>query len=151
MTAFRNFAPRLAGILLLGGWFLNPAFAADPPLPEWDQLSAAQREQLIAPIRERWNAKPTERARLLQRATRWQQLTPEQRKHAHRGMNRWEHMSTEQRAEARALYAGMRALEPAERVAFKAKWRAMTPEQKSAWIKAHPTPARRAGEREDKR
>ncbi len=149
MTVYRNtFASRLAGLLLFGGLILQPAFAADPPaLPEWDQLTAAQRDQLVAPIRQRWNAQPAERAQLLERAARWQQMTPDQRRHAHRGMNRWEHMSPEQRAEARALYGSMRSLEPAERAAFKAKWRAMTPEQKIAWLKAHPAPAKPRGER----
>lgn len=144
----KTFAPPLAGLLLLGGLWLQPALAADPStLPEWDQLTAAQREQLVAPIRQRWNAQPAERAQLLERAVRWQQMTPDQRRHAHRGMNRWEHMSPEQRAEARALYGSMRSLEPAERAAFKAKWRAMSPEQKSAWLKAHPAPPKSRGER----
>src|SRR3546814_20337966 len=78
-------------------------------LPAWDQLTPTQREQLIAPTRERWNAEPAQRAELLERAQRWQQMSPEQRKHAHRGVKRWRHMSDEQRAEARALYARMRS------------------------------------------
>ena len=55
-----------------------PALAADPaaPLPAWEQLSAAQREQLIAPMRERWNAEPAQRARMLNHAQRWKQMSP---------------------------------------------------------------------------
>jgi len=138
--------PRLA-VLLLVGLVAGPALATDPaPLPAWEQLSPAQREQLIAPTRERWNAEPAQRRRMLERAARWQQMTPDQRGHAHRGMKRWEHMSPEQRAHARALYSRMRTLEPAARAAFKAKWRAMTPQQRSEWMKANRAPARQDGE-----
>lgn len=143
--------PRTRSRLRLSSWLLlaclaaGPASAAAPastsPLPAWDELSAAQREQLVAPIRERWNAEPAQRQRMLERAERWQQMTPEQRTRAHRGMKRWEHMSPEQRTEARALYSRMRTLAPAERDAFKAKWKAMTPEQKKAWLQANPAPA----------
>lgn len=120
-----------------------PAVASEPQaLPAWDQLSAEQREQLIAPTRERWNAEPEQRANLLERAQRWQQMTPEQRRHAHRGVKRWRHMSPEQRSEARALYARMRGLGEAERRALTGKWRAMTPEQRKAWVKANPAPER---------
>ena len=120
-----------------------PAMAAQTQtLPAWEQLTPAQREQLIAPTRERWNAEPEQRPRLLERAQRWQQMTPEQRKHAHRGVKRWRHMSPEQRTEARALYTRMRGLDDAERQALKTKWRAMTPEQRKAWVEANPAPAR---------
>lgn len=129
--------------LLLAGLAAAPAFAAAPttPLPAWEQLNPAQREQLIAPIRERWNAEPDQRQHMLERARRWQQMTPEQRTRAHRGMKRWEHLSPEQRTQTRALYSRMRTLDPAAREAFKAKWRAMTPEQKKAWLEANPAPA----------
>src|SRR3546814_15294094 len=70
-------------------------------LPAWDQLTPTQREQLIAPTRERWNAEPAQRAELLERAQRWQQMSPEQRKHAHRGVKRWRHMS--ERSEERRV------------------------------------------------
>lgn len=121
-----------------------PAFAADPPaspLPAWEQLSPAQREMLIAPVRERWNTQPDERARMLERAQRWQQMTPEQRKRARHGMQRWEHMSPEQREQMRALYAKMSTLDGEQRKALKAQWRAMTPDQRRAWVKANPAPA----------
>lgn len=133
---------RLSRWLLIGCLFAAPALATEPPLPAWDQLSGAQRELLIAPTRERWNADPARRQQLLERARRWQQLPPEQRKRAHHGMKRWEHMSPEQRTHARALFRLMRPLDPAAREAFKAKWRAMTPEQREAWIQAHPEPRR---------
>src|SRR3546814_11369012 len=39
-------------------------------LPAWEQLSAEQRERLVAPLRQRWNANPTERARMYRHAER---------------------------------------------------------------------------------
>lgn len=134
---------RLPISLLLALVIAAPVFAASAPLPSWEQLSAAQREQLIAPIRERWNAEPERRQQLLERARRWQQMTPDQRRRAHRGMKRWEHLSAEQRTQARALFVRMRSLDPEARVAFKAKWRAMTPEQQAAWLEANPAAAGR--------
>ena len=116
--------------------------AADAPLPAWDQLTRAQRDLLVAPIRERWNAAPAERARMLQRAERWQSLTPEQRQRAHHGMARFEHMNAGQRSHARALFHAMRGMDGEQRKAFLADWKAKTPEQRRAWLEAHPAPAR---------
>lgn len=118
---------------------------AAPALPAWEQLSPSQREQLVAPIRERWNAEPGKRQRMLEHARRWQDLTPEQRGRAHHGMNRWQDMTPEQREQMRALYATMRTLPDEERGALKARWKRMSPEQRRAWVQAHP-PQRRDGE-----
>lgn len=118
-----------------------PALASTPSettLPTWDKLTPAQREQLIAPVRERWNDQPEARERMLSHAKRWQELTPEQRQRARHGMHRWEKMSPEKRAEMRALFAKMRTMEPTEREALKAKWRQMTPQQRQDWVKANP-------------
>jgi len=120
-----------------------PGLAEQPTpatLPAWEQLTPAQREQLIAPIRERWNSEPEQRQHMLERAQRWKQMTPEQRERAHRGMKHWEHMTPEQREQMRALYGKMRTLPPAERQALKDRWRQMTPEQRSEWVKANPAP-----------
>ena len=112
--------------------------AATSALPAWEQLSPAQREILLAPLRERWNANPAERARMLEHATRWQALSPEQRKRAHRGLHRWERMDPQHRREMRALFGKMRQLSPEQRKALRAKWHAMTPEQRRAWVEANP-------------
>lgn len=128
------------------GATLSPVLASEqaaaPPLPSWDKLTPAQRETLIAPVRERWNAEPESRHRMLNHATRWQAMTPEQRKRARHGMHRWQEMRPEQREEMRALFARMRTLDPEGRQALKAKWRQMTPEQRAEWVKANPPPAR---------
>ena len=119
-----------------------PAFASQPAQntptpPAWEQLSQAERELLVAPVRERWNANPTQRARMLDHAQRWQTMTPEQRERAHHGMKRWSRMDQEKRQEMRALYQKMRTLDPGQRKALREQWKAMTPEQRKAWIEAN--------------
>lgn len=122
-----------------------PAFAqsAPPALPAWDQLTPTQREQLVAPLRERWNnADAAQRQRMLGHAQRWQQLTPDQRRRAHRGLQRFQHMDPGQRAQMQALFAAIRPLPRERQREILAQWRQMTPEQKQAWLKAHPAPPR---------
>ncbi len=118
------------------------AAAATRAYPAWEQLSVAEREMLVAPVRERWNSNPEHRARMMNHAQRWQTMTPEQRQRMHRGMKRWGHMTPEQRAQARALFGEMRKLTPEQRQELRAKWKAMTPAERQAWIKAHPAPPR---------
>ena len=113
----------------------RPAAAA---MPAWEQLSPAQRELLVAPIRERWNANPDERARMYEHAQGWQSMTPEQRARARHGMHRWERMDPERREQMRALFEKMRAMSPEQRKALRDQWRAMSPEQRRAWVQANP-------------
>lgn len=119
-----------------------PVVAQSPPLPEWDQLSPAQRETLIASVRERWNNAPDRRQRMYDHALRWQQMTPEQRELAHRGMHRFEHMAPAQRREAQALFAKMRGMDKEQRKELHDQWQKMTPEQRQQWVEANPPPAR---------
>lgn len=145
----------LAPVLALSMLCSAPAFAQTAPagkaapaaeaarsFPAWEQLSAAEREMLIAPMRERWNGNPQGRARMMDHAQRWQTMTPEQRQRMHHGMKRWRHMSPEQREHARALFGEMRDMTPEQRQELRAKWKAMTPAEREAWIKAHPAPQR---------
>ena len=128
---------------------LWPAFAfaqaqpASTPYPEWDQLTPEQRDALVAPLRERWNSHPDERARMVERAQRWKAMPRDQRERAGHGMQRWEHMTPEQRGEARALFHAMRGMDKDQRKAFMAQWRQKTPQQKTDWLKAHPAPEKR--------
>lgn len=135
-------------LFLLG--MLSPLLAmaqattpAPAVLPEWDQLSPAQRDALVAPLRERWNREPDERARMLKRAERWQAMPASQRERARHGMQRWEGMPPEKQAQARALFHAMRGLDEAQRTVFLAKWRQMTPQQRIDWVAAHPAPTRK--------
>ena len=133
----RNAAnPRHSCLLALLLALLAPCVLGQTPptLPAWDQLSPAQREQLIAPLRERWNSQPQVRARMLRNAQRWQQLEPKQREHAQRGLRRLEQMSPQQRQHARALYQRLQQLPEAERRTLRERLRTMTPEQRRAWM-----------------
>ncbi|GAB3099243.1 DUF3106 domain-containing protein [Lysobacter terrae] len=116
--------------------------AATRAYPAWEQLSVAERDMLLAPVRERWNSNPDERARMMEHAQRWQTMTPEQRQRMHRGMDRWGHMSPEQRAQARALFGQMRKMSPEERQKLRAEWKSMTPAEREAWLKAQPAQPR---------
>jgi hypothetical protein len=114
------------------------AVAGPAAMPAWEQLTPAQRELLLAPLRDRWNANPAERARMYGHAQRWQQMDPAQRRSARRGMHRWEHMDPEHRRTMRALFWQMRKLDDHQRSALRERWHAMTPEQRRAWVQAHP-------------
>ncbi len=142
--------------LLLLAILLAPAFAwaqdkqaTATPLPEWDQLSNAQRADLIAPLRDRWNSSPDERTRLYERASRWKAMPADARQRAHHGMQRWEKMSPAQRTQAQSLFHAMRGLDEGQRKDFLAKWHAMTPEQHDDWVNAHPAPERRRRQDQD--
>lgn len=132
-------------------------------LPAWDQLPQAQREALVAPLRERWDRNPAERARMLERAARWHALSPEERSRAHRGVKRWEHMDPAkreemralfertrdlpppQRREAMALFHAMRDMTPAQRDALKRQWAGMSEQQRAQWMREHAPPRGRKG------
>lgn len=118
----------------------QPQSRQPPPLPEWEALTAAQRELLIAPQRARWNdSTPEERARLLQHARRWQAMTPEQRAAARKGMRRWEGMPPRRREHAMQVYRLTRGMTHEQRDAFITTWRGMTPEQRRQWLQEHRT------------
>lgn len=126
----------------------QPQSREAPALPDWDHLTPAQRELLIAPTRDRWNREPERRQRFLERAQRWQSMAPDERRRARRGMRRWETMTPEQRTQTRALFHHVHGMSDAERQAFMQQWRQMTPQQRSTWAKAHPAPERGAPRRD---
>lgn len=113
--------------------------AASPPveLPSWEQLSPAQREVLSTPIRERWNqAAYEQRLRWLRQAERWQNLSPEERRLVLQGIRRYRNADPETRARLRDIFEHMSTLPPSERKALREKWRALSPEQRRAWMQA---------------
>lgn len=138
MFRIRLSALLLSGLLLAGAASAQTAVSTPPA---WDQLTPAQRDQLLAPMRDRWeHADPAERRRMLDHAGRWQAMTPAQREHARQGMHHWKRLSPEKREEARALYGRLRTLPEAERAAMRERWRQMTPEQRRQWAEANPPP-----------
>lgn len=121
-----------------------PVFAQQKPAapsapPAWEQLSTADREALIAPLRDRWNnAAPEKRERMLEHARQWRTMTPDERKAAREGMQHWSHMDPEKRDELRALFERTRNMDPEQKRALRQQWKTMTPEQRKAWIDSHP-------------
>lgn len=136
----RSASARLRVLSLCLALCAAPAFAQSgaqqDALPAWEQLSAADRDLLVAPIRERWDANPEQRARLMQHAKRWRSMTPEQRRHVHHGMKRWAHLDPEERARARVLFGEMRTMTPDQRRALRLRWKGMSPAERDAWIEA---------------
>jgi hypothetical protein len=130
----------LAAVAMIVGGFIGAAQAQDTshpstPLPAWEQMTPAQREELIAPMRDRWNRAPQEdRQRMFDHARRWRMMTPEQRREARKGMHRWEKMDPQKREQARALFERMRTMNPEQRKALRAQWQSMSPEQRRQWI-----------------
>lgn len=115
-----------------------PAFAQSDgaaSLPEWDRLTPQQREALIAPVRERWNGKPEHRAKMLDHAQRWRQMTPDERERARHGVRRWQEMSPEKREQMRAVYERTRDMTPEQRKALRERLHTMTPEQRREWMR----------------
>ncbi|MCR6686266.1 DUF3106 domain-containing protein [Pseudoxanthomonas sp.] len=148
MDTKKRLVPRLAAIAL--AFAVSTAVAAPPPaaqeaaaksLPAWEQLSPEQRELLIGPLRERWNAAPGERVRMLEHARRWRDLPPDERERARRGARRFEQMSPEQRDRARAIFHQTRGMSEEQRRDFMQRWERMTPAQRSEWLRTHPAPA----------
>lgn len=158
MTLTKNLLMALVlGTTLLSGTAFAQR-AAEPPLPAWEQLSQAERDALVAPMRERWDANPDERARMMERARRWHAMPPGLRDRAHRGMKRWERMDPAKRAEMQALfqrtrdmprqqkretyalYHAMRGMTPAQRDTLKQQWAAMTGEQRAQWMRDNAPP-----------
>lgn len=130
--------PTLLSLALLAPG-IAAAQANAQALPAWEQLTPQQREQLVAPVRDRWNnSTPERRQHMLEHATRWQAMTPEERARARQGHKRWSDMPPERREQARALYQHMRGLPEAERKSMVERWKAMTPEQRRAWVEANP-------------
>jgi hypothetical protein len=137
-TFFVAFLLAWAGSAVAAGQDRPEASTPAVQLRAWDQLTPAQRELLVAPVRERWDANPSERARILRHAQRWQTMTPEQRTRARRGLRHWEHMDPARRVEMRALFEKMKKMSPEQRKALRDKWHAMTAEQRRAWVEANP-------------
>src|SRR3546814_1424031 len=108
-----------------------PAEAEDTatPMPASEQLTQAQRDAVIAPLRARWNDNPEKRGRMYRHAQRWQDMTPEQRERAHRGLKRWRHMDPEPREQARAMSPQMRGMAKENPTALRKQVPALQPEK----------------------
>jgi len=143
-SAFKSWQmPALLLLLLYGLFVFSSQAQTSPELPEWNQLSRDQREQLMAPTRDRWDSASAEqRARMLARAERWQQMAPDERARVSGAIGRWQNLPPGQHHELRALFHHLRSLGEPEREAFLTRWKAMTAEQRRAFAEANPAPSR---------
>jgi hypothetical protein len=105
-------------------------------VPSWNQLDAQEQADL-QPFADRWDRMPaSRRVHILERYQRWQQLPPEKRQAMREGLANYQRMSPEQRQKIRESIHAVRALPPDQQHALRARWRAMTPEQRKAWLDA---------------
>lgn len=108
-------------------------------VPTWDELTPAQRKA-VDRHRDRWDTMPaSQRVLALERAerrARWEAMTPEQRERIREGMRNYRELPPELRERMRESMRAMRALPEAERRALFARWRALSPEQRRAWLEA---------------
>ena len=106
-------------------------------VPTWNQLTPAQREHL-APLAEQWDTMPASRRvralERLERKTRWEAMTPEERERIREGARNFRDLPPELKEKMRASMATMRALPEAERKQLFARWRGMDPAQRRAWL-----------------
>lgn len=153
----------LLALLCSTAMHANADEPSGPAMPAWDQLSEAQREVLVAPVRERWDRDPGSRARIYERAVRWKSMTPEQRARAHRGIKRWEHMDPGRRAQMKALFERTRGMPKAqrreamalframlhmpaeEREALRRQWPLMSADEREQWLLDHAARRREHG------
>lgn len=130
------------------------AAATDPG--NWEQLTPAQRELLVQPLRERWDAADAaQRQRMLAHARRWQEMPREERARARRGHERFDKLSPEQQQQLRVLYQrtrdmsreerqqalvlfhAMRGMSAEEREALRERWSRMNAADREAWVRAN--------------
>lgn len=155
-----------------------PAFAqqsaqsaqSSSPPGNWEQLDAAQRELLLAPVRDRWNlADAAQRQRMLDYAQRWRDMPAAERARARVGVKRFHRLSPEQQAQMRVLFAKTRDMQPQERreafalfhamrgmnaqqrEALRERWSRMTTDERAAWMREHAPRRDRHKLAEDKR
>jgi hypothetical protein len=134
-----------------------PAATNMPAQPlAWSGLSAAQRH-MLAPLHAQWSQlRPARQRRLAERALqwaslppghqqqirerlrRWAAMTPAQRRQLHENARAFRNLTPAERARVSEAFRKFQSLPPAERHALRARWRAMTPEERKRWITEHP-------------
>lgn len=108
-------------------------------VPDWDALTDTQRKYLRRYEGE-WDKLPaSHRVLAMERAERrirWDSMSPEQREKIRKGMRHYRELTPDQREQLRKAFRSMRALPEEERRALTARWRALDPEQRRAWLDA---------------
>ena len=152
-SAIVNAALTCAQILLAILFLVSlPVQASDsvPPGIDWSALTVAQHTSLHR-FQDRWSQLPPDRQTSLAEGTQyWLTMTPAQRAHMQEQLQRWHSLPPEQRSvmldrvrEFRALlppvqqrvrdqFQRFSRLSPERREQLKVRWRALTPQQRSA-------------------
>lgn len=106
-------------------------------VPSWNELSPEQRKHLERHEAD-WDTLPaSRRVHALERAerrARWEAMPPEQRERVRRGMRIYRDLSPAQREQMRESLRVMRGLPAEQRQALADQWRAMSPQQRRAWL-----------------
>jgi len=123
-----------------GGPPAPPAESSRKPPPDtWEALEP-RHQRFLERARERWpTMSPEQRAFAIERAerrARWEAMTPEQRDRVRKGMRHYHDLPPELRGRVRDALKVVRQLPEAERRALLERWRALTPEQRRAWLEA---------------
>ena len=108
-------------------------------VPSWEELSPEQRRHL-GKLEDDWDTLPaSRRVHALERAerrARWEAMPAEQRERIREGMRNYRDLSPALREKARESMRLMRSLPEAQREELRKQWRAMSPEQRRAWLEA---------------
>lgn len=128
-----------------------PARVATVPdgvrVPEWMDLSPAQRHDLQR-FAGRWNAMPAwRRVQVLERWHRWQAISPAERETLRRGETNFRSLPPALRAQMRRSLAAVARLPPPEQRRLRGIWRQLSPDARRRWLERggpglSPTPAR---------
>jgi len=103
-------------------------------VPNWNELSAAQRNDL-ARFEQHWNRMPaSRRVAILERHARWQHESPRMRETIREGERNFQRMTPRQREMMRRSIAAVRTLPPAEQRRLRHRWKSMTPAERSRWL-----------------
>ncbi|KFN51073.1 DUF3106 domain-containing protein [Arenimonas composti] len=108
-------------------------------VPRWDELDA-ERQRQLEHLRETWDQLPASRRALalerIERHARWRALSPEERERLREGARNFHDLSPELREKMRTSFHVVNALPAPEREHLLARWRAMDPQQRRAWLEA---------------
>ncbi len=106
------------------GWAApsNPALMATPPQPKWSELSVPQKI-ILAPLSDDWDSMENYRQKKwLSIATRFFEMSPEEKRRVQIQMQSWDKLSPEERQAARANYKTASQLPSEQKQQLKQKW-----------------------------
>lgn len=110
--------------LVTPGWAApsNPALMATPPQPKWSELSVPQKI-ILAPLSDDWDSMENYRQKKwLSIATRFFEMSPEEKRRVQIQMQSWDKLSPEERRAARENFKTASQLPSEQKQQLKQKW-----------------------------